>query len=170
MGSGIRQALLIGSLEAEFLWHILLVKPPRTWTYLMERKGEALFDWHTVSSGDLQGPGSIAGVVGDLEGVRQEHDMVGTDRKGPRATGKTGRNSSGLQRGLGRLFQPNPFPYQLLPMGMRHGDKLAAEKGDRGKGRYEGTGCSPAQLGKVCMMETGWEGKMGQEFPYHGPR
>lgn len=74
------------------------------------------------------------------------------------------RDSGGLQGGLGTLQAELylSIPYQLLPVGMRHRDKAAGEKGDRGRTGMREQGAAQPNLEKHACWRLGGEGRLAR--------
>lgn len=90
-------------------------------------------------------------------------DTVGMDRRGPRATGRTG-TLMGFREAWGTLPAELylSIPYQLLPVGMRHRDKAAGEKGDRGRTGMREQGAAQPNLEKYACWRLGGEGRLAR--------
>lgn len=87
------------------------------------------------------------------------------DRRGLRATGKTG-TPEGFREAQ-RTLLPKvylPFPYQLLPVGMRHRDKLAAEEGNRGRAGMREQGAAQPNLETCACWRLGGKGRLARSF------
>lgn len=91
--------------------------------------------------------------------------MVGMDKRGTKSNGKD-MDSSGLQGGP-RTLLPKvylPFPYQLLPVGMRHRDKLAAEEGIRGRAGMREQSAAQPNLEKCACWRRSGKGRLARSL------